>query len=333
MTEQRNKLKVGLIGLGKISKDRHLPFYLKNKDVDLVGVCDINPEKFKDLDILGFTDYKDLLKQGLDVVDIATPPFDHVEQCLDCLKEGCNIIVEKPFTFTLKGCDKILDFALKIGKKVCVFHSSLFFPVLMDAKKNLGCLGDIKLVRLKYNISKANHVLCNDWILKMPYGALDEQIPHVAYIFNEFMRPDVAKVISDSRRNNYLIILEDHSNDISGSIDLHYGDDWVFQLEIIGSEKKAFIDILNQNFSIMDLKEDISKRSIFRDNISPLKNSLKSLFKIMGYSSKPYGHEYIINEFVNSIINGSDPPVSFMDIREVVRITSLITKCVKQDMS
>ena len=56
------KLRVGIIGYGEIAKARHIPYYLSNKNVELVAVCDINPSILNGLNVNTYTDYHEMAK-------------------------------------------------------------------------------------------------------------------------------------------------------------------------------------------------------------------------------------------------------------------------------
>ncbi len=320
-------MRIGLIGVGQIARDRHIPYYKKDK---LVALCDLNLEAMKGYSQNKYKDYREMLKkEDLDMVDICTPPFGHVEQSIDCLESGCHILVEKPFTFTLEDCDKVLKVAREVEKEVCVMHSSLFFPVMMEAKKHFHKLGDLESIRVLYNVSEQQHVFCNEWIAKMPAGALDEQMPHVAYILNEFIHPRRAQVFMSKVGEGvlpydyYSIVLD--GKDAVANVDIHYGRDWSFKIYLVGSEGKMFIDLLNQYCRISDLRENVSKRSILTDSLEEIEWRLVNLiFKGINFY-KPYGHKYVIEQFLKHLNGNSPNPVTPADIREVVRITEMVT--------
>jgi len=325
------KLRVGVIGCGEISSSRHIPYYLQNKNVELVALCDLNPKLLEKFDVNTYTDYRDMLRnEYLDLVDIATPPFGHVEQSIDCLEAGCNIIVEKPFTFSLEDCDKVLDVARKHNKSVCVVHSSLFFPSMMRALRNVDKLGKLEAIRVQYDASIDLHVLCNDWIVKMPAGAFHEQMPHVSYLIRNFMKPNsvnisVSKVGENALpHDHYSIILQDESR--TCNVDIHYGKNWKLELVLVGSKKQMYVDLLNQHVSITVLHDGVGISSILLNYFNQIiARSISMLDSCLSYF-KPFGHKYIIYEYVNHLLNETPSPITMDEVRETVRITELVTK-------
>ncbi len=46
---------------------------------------------------------------GIDIIDICTPPGIHLEQVLAALAAGKHVVCEKPLTGSLKGVDAIME--------------------------------------------------------------------------------------------------------------------------------------------------------------------------------------------------------------------------------
>ena len=150
------KRKVGIVGGGHILA-RHLEAIHENPDsYELVALCDINEEVLKKVveengGIEGFLRYKDMLskmKGKMDLVVIASPNHLHHEMALDALKEGYDILIEKPIAFEIDKVEEIQDVAEKLGRQAhCVlqvrYNSTV--QILMDVvEKKL--LGDIRCV-------------------------------------------------------------------------------------------------------------------------------------------------------------------------------------------
>src|SRR5690242_5161448 len=72
------KLRIGFIGAGWWPTTNHMPLLKARKDVELVSVCGLdealNERIVRDFDFRhSTTDYRELLKQKLDAVIVATP--------------------------------------------------------------------------------------------------------------------------------------------------------------------------------------------------------------------------------------------------------------------
>lgn len=127
-------MRYGLIGCGRISPN-HISAAINN-NLDLVSFCDIIPEKirekkemFKDktLNVKEYTDYKEMLeKENLELVAIATESGKHAEIAIECIKKGCNVIIEKPIALSLDDAEKIIETAKQYNVKVCACHQNRF---------------------------------------------------------------------------------------------------------------------------------------------------------------------------------------------------------------
>lgn len=126
-------LKYALIGCGRISPN-HIVAALEN-DLEIVALCDIVPENMEDK-ILKFNlpektkryiNYRELVKtEHPDLVAIATESGKHTQIALDCIEAGCNLIIEKPITLSLKDADAIISIAGEKGVVVSACHQNRF---------------------------------------------------------------------------------------------------------------------------------------------------------------------------------------------------------------
>lgn len=125
-------MKYALIGCGRISPN-HIAA-AKANDLEIVGICDIDPwmmhDKTVKFDLDGvnqYEDYKEMLdKENPELVAIATESGKHASIALDCIDRGCNIIIEKPIALSLSDADEIIRRAKEKGVKVCANHQNRF---------------------------------------------------------------------------------------------------------------------------------------------------------------------------------------------------------------
>jgi predicted dehydrogenase len=127
------KLRVGVIGVGALGQ-HHARIYasLKN-DVEMVGVCDTDEARGKEIARKNgteyFTDYQALLEK-VEAVSVVVPTRLHHQVGRACLERGVHMLLEKPITSTLEQADDLL--ALAKGKKVVlqVGHIERFNPAI-----------------------------------------------------------------------------------------------------------------------------------------------------------------------------------------------------------
>ena len=97
----KRKLRVGLIGGGGIAQAVHIPGWNNLPEAEIVGVADLSEATARKAAAAAgakevFTDFNDLLKMDLDVVDVCTPNKAHTPAVLAALESGRHVICEKP---------------------------------------------------------------------------------------------------------------------------------------------------------------------------------------------------------------------------------------------
>jgi len=109
-----DKVRIGVIGLG-IMGEQYVRIYQAHPLATVTAVCTRNREK---LDELGqkygvasrYTDYRQMLEEGsFDAVCVATPDFAHFEPVKAALEAGKHVLCEKPFTTELSEAGELLE--------------------------------------------------------------------------------------------------------------------------------------------------------------------------------------------------------------------------------
>lgn len=149
----KQKLRVGIIGLGGICRCAHMPAYEKMENVEVAAICDILPEKiesfrqlFPKVEAPAFTDYKELLQvEGLDYVDICTPNYLHSVIAVDALHAGLHVFTEKPDAVSVEEALKMKQAAEETGKHLMVMRNNRYRPSSQFLKKYIeqGKMGEI----------------------------------------------------------------------------------------------------------------------------------------------------------------------------------------------
>jgi len=180
-------MKVGIIGCGKVASAGHIPAYRK-LGLEIVGVADSNKSALKRVATKRkYTDYKELLKQDLDVVSICTPPFLHHQMCLEAAERGINILVEKPLALSVDEGTAIKKAAETNGVKLSVVHNYKFLDPFIKAKRmhDAGQLG--RLLSIHTIVHSSSPPAWGGWKLdEKKSGSMILQWNHPLYLHTWF---------------------------------------------------------------------------------------------------------------------------------------------------
>jgi predicted dehydrogenase len=154
---QKKPLRMGIIGLGKIS-DIHFETFLHNKNVKIAALSDVRQDilqkKADQLHITTYaTEYRKILQDPtLDVVDILLPHYLHADCVIAALQAGKHVICEKPLAITTRDIDRIAKASLAAKRSVHVKHY-FRFATLHDRLRNLllkNAIGKPSLITILY---------------------------------------------------------------------------------------------------------------------------------------------------------------------------------------
>lgn len=142
-----SKLKVAIVGCGRISHKHVEALINNNKEAVLVSVCDIIEDKaielknqyedvIKESNVKVYTDYKEMLEsEDIDVVAISTESGYHAKHAIDCLNKDKHILIEKPMALSVEDADNIIALAKEKNKKVCISHQNRFNPPIQKLRR------------------------------------------------------------------------------------------------------------------------------------------------------------------------------------------------------
>ena len=129
--------RIGVIGLGKIAQDQHLPVIAKDPDFELVAVS--SQRGVSAGAAQGFTDYREMLaKAELDAVAICTPPLPRHAIARDALMAGMHVMLEKPPAATLSELADLERLAAERGRVLMTTWHSQYNDGVDEAKRRLA---------------------------------------------------------------------------------------------------------------------------------------------------------------------------------------------------
>ncbi len=151
------KVRIGIIGAGKIAERTHLPQYTASNKAEVVAICDIIKKKatrlagmFKVPKV--YTDYKKMIKEaGIDAVSVCTPNYLHAPMTIYAAKNKKHVLVEKPMSISVKDMKAMIKACRNNKVTLMVEQSHRFDPAHEVLKDYIdrGTIGKILNVRGK----------------------------------------------------------------------------------------------------------------------------------------------------------------------------------------
>jgi predicted dehydrogenase len=139
-------VRVAVVGLGQVS-ELCLPPYTERDDVEIVGLCDRDPERVARWvavfpEAAECTELDQLLALDADVVDVLVPTPYHADVVERVLDAGFHVQVQKPIARSLADAERMLAAAKRTGATLRVLEDYCFYPPLA-ALKEIVDAGDI----------------------------------------------------------------------------------------------------------------------------------------------------------------------------------------------
>jgi predicted dehydrogenase len=351
--EELKEVKVGVIGCGFVASTWHIPGFMRlKKTASVQAVCDINPQLASSVAEQfnlpkTYSSVSEMLrKEDLDIVDICTPPHAHTSLAVEAMEAGCNVLIEKPMALKLSDCDEMISVSQKQSVKLCVVHNELFRPPMIAARKLVeeGKIGKVLGMEWCRFTHKDEYLTKKDhWIHKLPGGLLGEVGPHAVYASLAFLKK--IKSVDVTAKNNlkypwapfdYFNITFEGEDITSSAIISMASNNFIADVNVFGAEATLRIDL--QKMLVMRQRLDKTKPVTLA--VSSLKsagqmigNVLSNTARVLFYRDakmRVIGHATEIEQFVNSVRNDQQPPVTGEEGREVIRVMEMLVHRLNQ---
>jgi len=138
-----DKVKIGIIGCGRIVQRRHAPEFSAHRYAQIVGFFDQKKEKAESLvkqyGGLVYDSVDELLSDpSIDAVSVCSANNTHADFTIRALNAGKHVLVEKPMAMTVEDCMAMIDAAKKNGKYLMVAQNQRFNTGHLRAKELIG---------------------------------------------------------------------------------------------------------------------------------------------------------------------------------------------------
>lgn len=150
-----DRIKFGILGCGLFGEKSLVPGFQRSAHAELIAITKQDPqqarEKAKKYQITlgyGLAERALFLKnQEIEAVYVATPNGLHMQDCIDVMRAGKHVIVEKPMAMNVAECQKMITVSKETDKKLMIAHCFRYNTIVNLFKNKIikGELGDLIL--------------------------------------------------------------------------------------------------------------------------------------------------------------------------------------------
>lgn len=201
MTTDQNgqKVRIGIIGLGRVATATHLPVLKQIKDATVTACAEKNESRVRRVrEIMDiphvFGDHRELIESGtVDAVYICTPPHVHYEAAMSALHKGIHVLCEKPMGRTLEEAEAMSSLAKMNDLVLMPGFKYRYSPHLQQARQIIesGVLGSLLQVDATF-MTPGPYISWDpksDWYLEEEQGGVVYDIGvHIIELLN-FLSP------------------------------------------------------------------------------------------------------------------------------------------------
>lgn len=313
------KLKIAVIGCGSIAKHRHLPEYEANENVEIAAVCDIVEERAEEFarkyQAKAYTNYEELLADAkIDAVSVCTPNYLHAPISIAALNAGKHVLCEKPMATSRQEALSMISAAKNNGKKLMIGHNQRFVNSHVKAKRLIenGEVGKIYSFRTAFGHPGPEKWSADgeqSWFFikdQAFIGAMGDLGVHktdlIRFILGEEIVEVGAFVETSAKTNsdvddNAVCVLKTESG-VIGTL----AASWSY----VSKEDNS--TIIYGEKAILRLEEDPDFSLIIH-----YKNGETVKYELGQIQSNEEGGQqssYVIDQFINCILDGTEPPIS-----------------------
>lgn len=327
------KINVAVIGAGYWGPNLIRNFAQIEK-ANLAYVCDIDEKKLeaakKIYPYIRITkDYHEILRdKDVDAIVIALPVGLHYKLAKDALEAGKNVLIEKPFTSSVKQAQELVSIAKKNKLALMVDHTFEYSEPIKKMKEiiNSGELGDIYYVRAEW---------LNLGLLQPDVNVIWDLATHIISIINYALNQVPKKVSANA--TGYLR----ESIPEVGHLHLKYGNgmtafltvSWLEPrktrcITIVGNKKMLVYDLTNTEEQIKIYHKGVDITKIGDERQHRINYKYGDIYSPQIKNIEPLNT--MCAHFIDCIVEGKTPSSDGMSGLNVVKILEASDKSLKE---
>ena len=307
-------MNIGIIGAGFIG-ELHGEAIERIPGIKILGVCRTNKNELEKMAFKfhaeAYEDYKKLLaNKEINIVVVATPHHLHTDIAVEAARLGKHIMLEKPMALTLRECDSIINAAAEAKVKLNVGFCHRFAKAHQKAKEiidsgEIGALVYGTATMAKFWMEGNRR----PWHLDRKTGGgmwLTAGI-HCLDRLTWFMGSNITAV-----SGKFFTCFHEQKADDGGMVFVRYGNGACGAVVSTGYQEGA-------PKHLTELTGTKGMISVDYESISIGKNGKWQ--QVEDYSSEkwvPYAMQKQWLEFISSIENNTEPPVTGLYAREIM---------------
>jgi predicted dehydrogenase len=174
-----------VIGCGHVATVAHLPVLSRLPEVDVVAVCDRDPERLAAAGVARrYSDASELIADpSVEAVGVFLPPADHAASAIAALEAGKHVLVEKPLALSLREADDMVESAKSSPGIAAVGFNLRSLDLVRRARElvRTGRLGRIEALRTTLSSNRRFDRTAPEWRRRRELGGgslLEQGIHH-----------------------------------------------------------------------------------------------------------------------------------------------------------
>jgi predicted dehydrogenase len=280
------KIKVGVVGAGRLGTFHTKIYSRLKKHAKLAGVCDSNIERAVEIGrkyhSASYADHEALFG-NVDAVSIAVPTSLHYNIAKDFLEHDIHVLIEKPITKTLSEADELIEIANRKKLIIQVGHIERFNSAVLAIEPFLKKPKFIECQRLGpfhkrvKDVGVVLDLMIHD--IDIVLGLIKQEVVNIEAV-------GLSSVSDHEDVANVRLTFENGTiADITAS---RVTKDVVRKMRVFQEDSYVSLDYVTQDAAIFRKTEDkILKEKIKIKKKDPLKKELKSFIECVRTGRKP----------------------------------------------